>query len=1278
MSILDYIKEWYDALWNKLADAAVSEANFLKDAYDNITWKDVQWKRLDNAIDNTDAEWILWNLYKYSARYWPGNSYKQEYLQNQTNSLISETSKQLPKIALDLGINSKDIALNKQWLLQNKKKAQIINQLWLDKYLNNDVAKSIVANYNNDKWLVNYDTATAKTKEIKPFYDELNAILQPKINTLLSEWKIDKAKASQLFRTIEDYANKTNTFSSDLDSNPAIKNDKWIQTLLTARKQYIKEYAQQIWDKLIKYNGDMEKLENDPDLTSLWHTITNLDDNIRNTIAEKSFTNTNVFEHPILSAKRGITALEWLATSWIWMEWRALEWGYNSTLWRITGTHLEQWAWIQQDLNKNWITDDFVNFTTDVAPWVIDAVWWIWAIWKLWVLWKLWETLAENEHINWIFNSYFDPWVSNSTANTDIAFDVWWEILWNTIWTLIWKWLDTAAIKKYWKDLDDTVEFKVPEVDKEWKILYKTKKMSIWDILKSPDKFPDFLNKWSEEIAKTNLSAYNTLLNKTIWKLEDLSKKKSWLLVRRTKKQIIDWISKNLEDLWLAKQGKILQELSTSKEWVNKVFDNIKDIFNNYKTQVDNLLVKNNRTLEQNAILLNKNWFTEAIARKLEEPDANVLPTPAEVKVQAKIKNNIPLNDEDIIETLPDSIFKVLKNNKNEMDFSTFKEKVLDTLRTNVWWKLPEPYRKNIVKALENAEWFSKKLKIKRQDIIWWDEKYLWSSNIQKQEIRLKLLKWMYKNNPEDFFVVLFHELSHNRGYEFFKKMFKWEKAQEHIDSLFWDLLVGYDLIKKDLPPETRKELDRLAENKEEFLAYIIWDQIVKWNTKLLDKFIDTVNKYWKWLISKDEANEIKGAITKYINSRFLQWKPEELWILWKSVNYATSIWKNIKEWAKIMKYNLRWLIKHKNNKTLDAVISWMTREDIIKTLRSKELWEVYKKVKKIINNMSDDELRDTLRYYIKMDLAWENWFKAAALWNTIWDILEGKKYIPYLSDIIWDVKAEDLLKALQDWKIPYTKLWKSAWTALDLLLHSEHMDPVLFNQASVLWKHLLDNAWIKLKAWNENTFNRILEYLWSKYDISEASKWVNDLLASIWYTLIDSSKWAEIKRRILNGTFNINDFKDSIKQIWWDKTQLAEYNYSKYNADLAHTLNKIAGINDSKLYKHYKWIEQFIKSNNLWDDIAKTRIEWVPQKYWRYIANKEWNNLIYTDKSWREILYKWNTWEAVILDNWQNIFIKSITDDRTSRWFSLIDDVYNENNYQMFLNTKTILEKCL
>ena len=1328
MSIWDKIKDWAETLYDDTLKPEVD--NMLTTAANTVVWL---WNKVlnnvveynnnveewDKIIDTLQPEWYK-KAYNWALDLWDKVwlwDYKNRVKETWQDFITTMDSK-IPQWLLDHWVRSTDIAhyFTDPNSVPEKKRKYLSQFYDLNTIYDKNTIKKLNVISNQDIsnfWLLSEKWNVAEKKYIQ----SEDSKYWYKLDDLIKQGIINKDKASELMLPIKEVNNSLYDIRKLVKSNPdVLKNKDYMGRDLQSyydeynnlRQTYVDKYIQ----KVKEYKWDREKLENDDSLSKLWNELTNIKWILKTEMASNSLLDTNPITNPVEFLDRLWTTVWTYAATWIWAAWRnVIEQWYNATVGKLTWTHLEQWMWFQQDINADWILDKAANLTTDITPYL--PMWYVWvtSFWK-WgsIISTIWKNVLWNTLINWTFNAAFDPAVSKNTAYFDTI--TWpitdWLFYW--LWKIAWAWVNSLAKVKYWDLLDQAT--KVIN-NKELADSIKKSLTDSWDITK--------LNEiWKAKVNKA-VNDYNKVLNDFIWKMKELNKRWSNIitspLIRSAKKTVVKSFAETLRKQWQIKKANMLENLLYSWKSIDETFGALEK---SIKT-ASNSLIKSANTITTNptklAALLDAEWtindvIAKSITPKWIEPDKAVLWS--EIEEQARITNktwntqNIPNATKYVTSKVEQVLSKFHK--QKEVSFKEFRTSVMSAIEEDIGKLNPEAkamYERvldwfkgmdNTVKEIRVSKWLywhSTNKWIYLNKPKWWISIW-WAFDKSDNKVYIKYLENQFKDNPQGFFITLFHELTHSMWKWDFKKTL-WDKEWQVVEKMynkFVNALNNKNIINW-MDDKTLAEL-KLLEDKDEFLAYIMWELIVWWDSKTLAKVTKVIREAWvtePFKVTEKNINKFKDALNIYLDSRF--WWKKILW--W--VKYMVDTEQAVKEWEHILDRDLKDLFKTKDSKTVWKIIHNMNNEEIKKLM--KDLWIMHwhntKELEDMMSNMTTKEIQDTLTYQIHMNLSWENWFKAASVWNAIWDIIDyTKKWtwfpnIKYLDNVVSkeEVKLlEWLPKAVLEWKtLEYIKQfnWKVSSSVSNVLLNlittSPEINKDYINIVSALWWKLT-NKLRQVSDKKSNLFNRFLNDIWTKYNINNIDRWTQELLTSIWYKLNNKNIAKEVEKT-LKDWWDIQKYVQSwdIKPVdtWMSVEDMIRYNYARFNPDLANKLNKYVDTNNklnNQLFKKYNVSDKELKDYWINKDTIRSNInQWLPEEYSRSQIYKEWNNIIYTDRSWN--VWRVNSkWDKVLIDNSGQIVIKWLANDRNSRAFWLIDDI--SDWYDSFITLQNKLKECL
>jgi len=424
MSIWDKIKDTASDIWEGLANGVVWIINKIETNHQNYEknseagnkiidkLQPAWWQKGINYVSDIWDELWLWNY--------------NERVKEVSKDYITDMDSKIPDKLLNNWVTSTDIAhyLTNPNSVPEKKRKYLSQFYDLNKiYTPKDVKTlSVISNPDiSTFWLLSSKDEIKTKKYVKSETDKI----WYKIADLVKQWIINKDTASDLIAPVKELNNNLFEFKKMERSNPdmlKVKDYEWytIQDYTNDYDNLRKEYLNTYIKKIKEYKWDKEKLENDTELSKLWDEISNIEWLLQTRMSLNSLETTNPIKQPLEFLDRVYTTAANYSKTWIWMAWRQLEWVYNKTFWKITWTHLEQWMWVQQDINKDWFIDNTANLTTDIASSVPMGLVGLNTFWKgANIFTTVAKNIAGNATINWVFNAAFDPWVSKETAYFD-------------------------------------------------------------------------------------------------------------------------------------------------------------------------------------------------------------------------------------------------------------------------------------------------------------------------------------------------------------------------------------------------------------------------------------------------------------------------------------------------------------------------------------------------------------------------------------------------------------------------------------------------------------------------------------------------------------------------------------------------------------------------------------------------------------------------------------------------------------------------------------------
>ncbi len=1310
--------------------------------YNPLTWFDNETnsteqqnkKVLDTLLDSPEYnEWFLNWINNRIADVTKHIPVLDEYAKTTAAENIAEqfekATQQLPEVFKANNITAYDVYKYLNNKLDDKELENKIK--WLATQYDISKFKNIVPNAEEKlkqmwyKWDI--IAKLSPEKIISEYTKELTQwTIWKQLSDLTNKWVITKKEANNTMNIMKDYIKRLAEIDLSMKKSFWDRTPEKLKSWLRNVRNLINTYLTAVVDKLKEYWWDFEKVSNDDELNQLASQIEDWLNSLRTLSSLQGIADK---ESVLGKIKSWAWTIMWFLNTAVqkWEEWWA------ELVNAITPYHVEWGNNLQERIdladNKSTLYDKVMqwvwNTIADLVPWTVSTILWIWWVSKVAgatekispLLSKTINVLWTNEAINWIFNHYFDPAQTRLTQQTDMLFDIAGEAIMNPALSLIWQTgkkilglTEKDALKKY---LDDT-EFIIKDKDwKQVKVKWNEVFKNLWDI---------------EEFAKAKwISDYNAikdLFQKYIAKLDELNKKKSWLfspLVKITKKAVLEdinnYLKKTNSNPVLSKVLDTVIKTNNSKA-IDKVFDYVSQSAKEWSESVDKYLKTANNLSDIKNFLTHldlKKTFLKKVSNDLSVKNwdvikiANTNPIPKDYDF--KLKYNLKegtLEDDTFSKVMWDAVeYAYKKFNWKPVSYDEFVDTIVWYFK-NVWEvsKLPRTYQDLINRVVKQL------IKWKKDNVLSWtkiqlfkNKKWaLWLTDNTKDIVKVNTLKELYWNNPENFFIVLFHELTHRKWENFFRKV-TGEKVTKRLDDIYEKAVAGVKQLIQIAEWEQKKDLEKLLktilQSKEEFLAYVIWEMIVRWNkSDILDRLLKQLSDLWID-IKQDELNLFKEAIKKYISKRFFVDNPDKVnWVL----KFAANIGLIINKWYKTIKNYFTNFVKFRDIKELEKAIDIMTEKEFNDFVRnifgSKYL--AYKNKYWI----PDKDFRELVRLQLKLWLWWENGLKAAAVWNYIDDLVTAsvkKNSIPDIPDYfkkLFDNDSLSKIEQLRELAIKYynewlnvtniakelwkTKLWKTATEALAFMLKSladGKIDNITLNTAAYLWSRVVGDDVLKTIKAKEDYLSKALNYITKKLWIKKWDDSIKWLLQSMWY---------DIDNRYINKFKNTNfDIWIWLKN-WWitkianiDKNKaeaLIKANYYRFNPIVARNLNKwlvkqypeLANL-DERLYTQALKNYQYVKKIPI--PVWTRKYPGIENRFLAPLVEKDGKNIIVTTDDWVKYIYDEKTWNMIK----QNIPATEIIKQEyeSNRYLKIkdtIDYLISDEKYAMFKNFKKAL----
>ena len=903
-----------------------------------------------------------------------------------------------------------------------------------------------------------------------------------------------------------------------------------------------------------------------------------------------------------------------------WVSNKLLEAQYD--LWdfasRIKGS---EWS-VLHNIDYIWTN---VLWFTKYIPWLFV---WLGSIWKAGKLyWKTAKALWASSKVQkaaevwwWMFfwTDLTVDWVVNYWTNTHIddkqvAADYLYNILfgaaisWMANWYKFYKeWLNKKAEEEF---LNTVVDVPFLNKDKEpVKIQIK-----VWDYFKSPGEVIRIARaKWVVDLnlfkklsngVKKKVSSLADNLNEK----EQLKTMKQFNLqvakffgddtvlenvnrINKTKtgtKQMYGKMMNVLDD-FIKSQAKNIDE---AEQQVDKLsaYKAVRDSFANKKAVYDYL-----QWLDNISIKIGKNKTKKIEMSFNKMSNLNKIEFDKLSWIERKEFTNKVLND--VIKNYNEQIFK----DSDNIPLSSY----LEWLKKVLWWAVNASWKdlKNLlntnVKVLDKFEKIIKRISTKNQEYkIWKTNK--WNA-LARAEIANKLIKLnnIHKDfkNPEDFLVVLIHELTHLT--ENWLKEIWGEKLVSNVKKDWYKVSILFKALNwktvSDIRPfNTKKEITEYIDNISKPEAHIS-DDIVDFNIKLSKTINDKV-------ISNADRKEY---LSMFLNSKKnLLESVKNNWDLEQILREFNSFVKQ-SDYAKQsfgIDINAEDYIKQYKDDIVNKIIEKYNIQD-------RDIWVVkYHELLREVSNKYDPLIRDLwlkrMLYEITSNeettIWWVKWFseylsyilsEKLVKWEW-WETLEKitkmigindykiEKHINEAADKILNIKYKELVNKDIEWVKKVWKIVKDISKDKDVI---KRENVVIHNFQELLKYPSADNLLELVDNLDKNQFNELIaKWLWyNKKDIEEVEKvlWFEKTKRYIWNDIL---LWITGKDWIISWWLWewISKDKDINGLKYYIKDNLLEYIWEGKNVDaIKKALDPKGNIN---INTYYSILSGYIENGN-------------------------------------------------------------------------------------------------
>lgn len=1127
-------------------------------------------------------------------------------------------------------------------------------------------------------------------------FQELKEKLGKWLEEYVKKWLIDNSEATQAFQIVAKHMRNLNSLLDNLKQTKWVWAD-WVKNQIKEIEELKDKYYETLLKKIEEYathKNKWEAISNDDELYEIMTELQSRLNAIRVVAPASDVLSPETWKDPLMLWKKWFQT----ATSLPVMILKTAQLGlsnlYNKTWWKLTDTHLELQGWPQTELDQitmstsQKIFDKVWNFIDSVAPYLVWAWWQIKLTNKFadkvfknnTVLRQAFKAWTTNEVINSMFNVAFEPILSPSTARFDVALDAFSAIFLSPLLGAVSKWikywLEKHAIQKYW-DLaieitDDTGKVK------------KTIKLA--DLATNEDELKKIIDTFVEWKSAKDIAKLAWLFGENVKRMDKIAQKKSWIitnrLVRAYKENVIDWIIKWFEKTWQKNVANALRKLKSSAGGVDEIFKALQESFAKFANELEKAAKVLEWTNEFAAIKARigeifMKQIGESLAKNWKIIPENIRLPSREEMVLKYLGNNVSSWKKLLgwLDTAVDVVMREFRENKwKPLTISRF----INTL-INVLDKYFDEPIKNIrgAKVARNIkEW------LERFKKTWWYVKFeniptLWQT--VKHTITINALKDLFKN-PIDFYIVLFHELTHKVwGVELFRKIVG-EQAYKEFSELYDTLKLWVAKMKQipgvDVDILTRIE-NTVLKNKEEFFAYILGEMFVKWRSDVLEKMINLLKSMW---LPVDIQKFLK-AIRKYINTRFdaVKWNIDKI--------------KQMKDFGEThqkarLAFNTLFsdFLKRGDYTALYRLLDETELETLLNALYTPE-------VKKYIKSLwlSEDIIKDAIKFQIMMSAEWIKGFQAWMLWKYIGDIINDWTSVleDYVVKIFGKDKITDIKKALR-WEQGLK--WVMTDTISDIVKNMlkantvESRDKV--NLASLIFSYWIQ--WFGLKKSQKDLIKEVIDMYKKEFEIiDEYITRYDEFLKWLGLKINKDVDTTLLKQALEDGDYNALDKLLKKEQIVLEKIPLNEVYirdlYNKFNHNIVHTVLKRHfekfGVSDDikKLNERLYAYRQAILSEleNKWIKPAQ-KIIWWANKLWAYLFEKVGKKVIIKSTDWRHFILEWG-----VLKEWGYAQTRKIAEegfmfDRDAKFNRLIPEIYNTNTFEFVEEFTSKIKICL
>jgi len=972
-----------------------------------------------------------------------------------------------------------------------------------------------------------------------------------------------------------------------------------------------------------------------------------------------------------------------------------------------------EWT-VLHDLDYIWKN---VLWFVKYAPWIVVWLWWVWKAWQLFwkaakVVWA-WEKMVELAEAWWwmlLWTDLIVDWIVNYATNTyiddkQVAADFFYNLLFWTAatWLINWyklykEWLEKEAEKQL---LNTTVD--VPFINKNnEKVTFKIK---VWDYFKSPGEVLEIAQ--AKDIKDIDLfkKVSEGVINKTTKLISEWDEKKWIRLMRQFNLQVAKFFGdkKVLENV---------KRLNKTNTWTKEMYNKMLNVTNGFiKLQAENIAEWKKAVNDFSAYKYLRNSFANRQSvydylNWLDKVKIKVWKKEKTISLPLKEKADLYKAEYDALNWVKKEEFtnKVISNAIKYYNEQIFKDTdtvplsmYLEWLKKVLWWAIKWSNKdlKNMLhtnaKTIDRFEKMIKVLSHKNKEYkIWKTTK--WNA-LARSELASKLIKLntVYKDfkNPEDFLVVLMHELTHLTE-EWLKEVWwtklvsklkeDWTKLNSSFTVLNWWRTI--DNIK---PFNTKKEiydyLNSLSKPWNDIIDDIV-DVDIKLNKTINEKII--TNAETKDFLAMFLNNK-KQLLDNVRNSDNLETILKEFYSFQKQYKYARKVLGidvDFENYLQQYKQDIANKIMQKYNIN-DFDIAVVKYYDL--------LGQVADKYDPLIRDLNLKRILYEMSSYQQTITGWVKWFseflgyilsedlvkwkdsgtisKIARMLGANWHRLNNN-IEEAAQKILW-VKYKNLISKDID---EVEKIWSMLNKVQKYKAVKEQQKILIKNLHDLLKYPSSDNLLELVDNLNENAFwDLIKQGVWyNKSDVEEMIKvlWFEKTKRYIWNDIL---LWITWKQWIISWwlwEWILKD-KDVVNLKHYIRVKLPEYlwdDYKKLDKSIRESIDPQKNLNISKYFDNLSYVISQWNNKIIW---AVWRIlDDVTSKVWKQASKTIWEllQLSFLQKDEKELLQKLgDLYDAYENEKLYKVF-SSFSPHATK---TLLKNIENVNNIEKNILTK-------